>query len=88
MCYRALTESLKAIEKGEPLPFPSHPALAAALQQGPNGDKSSLGNRALESCAYLVSYSNHNIQIFRALIDSLFVRLNPCWPTTSETALL
>jgi len=50
-----LTESLKAIEKGEPLPFPSHPALAAALQQGPNGDKSSLGNRALESCAYLVS---------------------------------
>jgi hypothetical protein len=52
--YRALTESLKAIEKGEPLPFPSHPALAAALQQGPDGDKTSLGNRALESCAYLV----------------------------------
>ena len=28
----ALTESLKAIENGEPPPFASHPALAAALQ--------------------------------------------------------
>ena len=59
----ALTESLKAIEKGEPLPFPSHPALAAALQHGPDGEKTSLGNRALESCAYLAqSMLAHNFR--------------------------
>ena len=38
----ALTESLKAIENGEPTPFASHPALAAALQNGPDGDGSIL----------------------------------------------
>lgn len=59
----ALTESLKAIEKGEPLPFPSHPALAAALQNGPDGERTSLGNRALESCAYLAqSMLAHNFR--------------------------
>ena len=52
----ALTESLKAIENGEPPPFASHPALAAALQNGPDGDGSILsGAQALESCAYLGS---------------------------------
>ena len=50
----ALTESLKAIENGEPPPFASHPALTAALQNGPDGDGSILsGAKALESCAYL-----------------------------------
>merc|ERR1711894_87443 len=38
----ALTESLKAIENGEPPPFASHPALTAALQNGPDGDGSIL----------------------------------------------
>ena len=35
----ALTESLKAIEAGRPLPFPTHPALTAALQCGPQEGK-------------------------------------------------
>ena len=60
----ALTESLKAIENGEPPPFASHPALAAALQNGPDGDGSILsGAQALESCAYLAqSMLAHNFR--------------------------
>jgi len=60
----ALTESLKAIENGEPPPFASHPALAAALQNGPDGDGSILsGAKALESCAYLAqSMLAHNFR--------------------------
>jgi len=60
----ALTESLKAIENGEPPPFASHPALTAALQNGPDGDGSVLsGARALESCAYLAqSMLAHNFR--------------------------
>jgi len=60
----ALTESLKAIENGEPPPFASHPALTAALQNGPDGDGSVLsGAKALESCAYLAqSMLAHNFR--------------------------
>ena len=60
----ALTESLKAIENGEPPPFASHPALTAALQNGPDGDGSILsGAKALESCAYLAqSMLAHNFR--------------------------
>ena len=59
----ALTESLKAIEAGQPLPFPTHPALTAALQCGPEGEETSLGTRALESCAYLAqSMLAHNFR--------------------------
>lgn len=60
----ALTESLKAIENGQPPPFASHPALTAALQNGPDGDGSILsGTRALQSCAYLAqSMLAHNFR--------------------------
>ena len=60
----ALTESLKAIENGQPPPFASHPALTAALQNGPDGDGSILsGAKALESCAYLAqSMLAHNFR--------------------------
>jgi len=60
----ALSESLKAIENGDPPPFASHPALTAALQNGPDGDGSILsGAKALESCAYLAqSMLAHNFR--------------------------
>ena len=52
------------IENGEPPPFASHPALTAALQNGPDGDGSVLsGAKALESCAYLAqSMLAHNFR--------------------------
>ena len=52
------------VENGEPPPFASHPALTAALQNGPDGDGSVLsGARALESCAYLAqSMLAHNFR--------------------------
>ena len=52
------------VENGEPPPFASHPALAAALQHGPDGDGSILsGAKALESCAYLAqSMLAHNFR--------------------------
>ena len=53
-------------ENGQPLPFPTHPALTAALQCGPDGrleGETSLGTRALESCAYLAqSMLAHNFR--------------------------
>ena len=54
------------LENGQPLPFPTHPALTAALQCGPDGrleGETSLGTRALESCAYLAqSMLAHNFR--------------------------
>ena len=54
------------LENGQPLPFPTHPALTAALQCGPDGrleGDTSLGTRALESCAYLAqSMLAHNFR--------------------------
>ena len=49
---------------GEPPLFASHPALTAALQNGPDGDGSILsGAKALESCAYLAqSMLAHNFR--------------------------
>ena len=55
---------LFSTENGEPPPFASHPALTAALQNGPDGDGSVLsGAKALESCAYLAqSMLAHNFR--------------------------
>ena len=69
-------------ENGQPLPFPTHPALTAALQCGPDGKlegDTSLGTRALESCAYLAQsmlahnfrdgppISSHEMEMFQVL---------------------
>ncbi len=53
-------------ENGQPLPFPTHPTLTAALQCGPDGKlegDTSLGDWALESCAFLAqSMLAHNFR--------------------------
>ena len=62
--YEIISRTFFSTENGEPPPFASHPALTAALQNGPDGDGSVLsGAKALESCAYLAqSMLAHNFR--------------------------